>query len=100
MEEINRSRKKSKAKIKIYFLGVNTTIQGLPWRLTGVKNLPANTGDASLIPGSGTSPGVGNGNPHQYSCLGNHTDRGAWWATVHGVTKSPTWLSHSTITAT
>ena len=49
-----------------------------------VKNLPAN---ASLIPGSGRSPGEGNGNPLQYSCLGNPMDRGAWWPTVHGVTK-------------
>ena len=56
-----------------------------------VKNLPANAGDArdvTLIPGSGRSPGVGNGNPLQYSCLGNCMDRGGWWATVQGVTKS------------
>ena len=52
-----------------------------------VKNLPANARDArdmSLIPGSGRSPGVGNGNPFQYSCLENSLDRRAWWATVHG----------------
>ena len=42
-----------------------------------VKHLPANVGDASSIPGSGCSPGIGNGNPLQYSCLGNTTDRGA-----------------------
>ena len=53
-----------------------------------VKNLPANSRDASLIPGSGTSSGEGNGTPLQYSCLENPMDRGAWWATVHGVTKS------------
>ena len=56
-----------------------------------VKNLPANAGDAKdvgLIPGSGRSPGVGNGNPLQYSCLENSMDRGAWWATVHGAAKS------------
>ena len=41
-----------------------------------VKNLPANAGDVGLIPGSGRSSGVGNGNPLQYSCLGNHMDRG------------------------
>ena len=41
-----------------------------------------------LIPGLGRSPGEGNGNPLQYSCLGNLTDRGAWWATVHAVTES------------
>ena len=56
-----------------------------------VKNLPANaedTRDKDLIPGLGRSPGVGNGNPLQYSCLRNPMDRGAWWATVHRVTKS------------
>ena len=56
-----------------------------------VKNSPANAGgsrDDSLIPGSGRAPGVGNGNPLQYSCLGNPKDREAWWATVHRVAKS------------
>ena len=52
-----------------------------------VKNPPANAGDSSSIPGLGRSPGVGNGNPLQYSCLENYMDRGAWQATVHGVTK-------------
>ena len=52
-----------------------------------VKNPPASTGDLGLIPGSGTSPGEGNGNPFQYSYLESSMDRGAWWATVHGVTK-------------
>ena len=46
-----------------------------------------------LIPVSGRSPGGGNGNPLQYSCLGNPMDRGAWWATVQGVTKSWTQLT-------
>ena len=50
-------------------------------------------GDAGLIPGSGRSPGEGNGSPLQYSCLENPMDRGAWWAAVHGVTKSRTRLS-------
>ena len=50
-----------------------------------VKNLPANAGDLGSIPGSGRSPGEGNGNPFQYSCLGNSVDRGTWWAIVHGV---------------
>ena len=45
-----------------------------------VKNPPASAGNSGLIPGSGTSPGGGNGNPLQYSCLGNPIDRGAWWA--------------------
>ena len=55
-----------------------------------VKILPANTGDArdlGLIPGLGRSPGERNGNPLQYSCLGNPMDRGALWAMVHGVMK-------------
>ena len=51
-----------------------------------IKNLPANAGDMDLFPGLGRSPGVGNGNPFQYSCLENSMDRGAWWATVQGVT--------------
>ena len=58
-----------------------------------VKNLPDNAGDAGdmgSIPGSGRSPGEGNGYPLQYSCLKNSIERGAWWATVHGVTKSRT----------
>ena len=60
-----------------------------------VKNLPANVGDISdtdSIPGWGRSPGGGNGNPLQYSCLENPTDRGAWQATVHRVTESQTQL--------
>ena len=52
-----------------------------------VKSPPANAGDVGSIPGSGRSPGEGNGNPLQYSCLGNPTDGGAWRATVHGVAK-------------
>ena len=55
-----------------------------------VKNLPAHAEDVDLIPGSGRSPGGGNGNPLQYSCLGNPMDRGAWWATVHGLAESQT----------
>ena len=53
-----------------------------------VKNLPAKAGDADLIPGSGRFPGEGHGNPLQYSYLGNPMNRGAWWATVHGISKS------------
>ena len=53
-----------------------------------VKNPPANAGDAHSIPGSGRSPGEGNGNPLQYSYLGNPMDRGAWQAAVHGIAKS------------
>ena len=62
-----------------------------------VEELPANAVDAGSIPRSGRSPGGGNGNPLQYSCLGNPKDRGAWWATVHGVIKSWTWLRASLI---
>ena len=62
-----------------------------------VKNPPANAGDvreAGSIPGLGRSSGEGNGNPLQYSCLGNPMDREALWAIVHGVTKSHTQPSH------
>ena len=72
------------------FTGV--ILYGLPCRLSGVKNPPASTGDSSLIPGSGRSPGDGNGNALQYSCLENLMERGAWWATVHGLQKSQTQL--------
>ena len=60
-----------------------------------VNNLPVNAGDkrdSGSIPGLGRSPGGGHGNPLQYSCLENPMDRGAWWATVHGVAKIQTWL--------
>ena len=56
-----------------------------------IKNMSANTEDIrdlGSIPGSGKSPGRGHSNPHQYSCLENPMDRGAWRATVHGVAKS------------
>ena len=68
---------------------------GLPGG-TVVKNPPANAearGDAGSIPGSGRSPGVGNGNRLQYSCLENSMDREVWWATIHGVARSWTRLS-------
>ena len=52
-----------------------------------VKNLPANAGHLGSIPGLGRSPGAGKGNPLENSCLENPMDRGAWWATVHGVVK-------------
>ena len=58
-----------------------------------VKNPPANEGatrDAGTIPGSGRSPGGGNGNPIQYSCLENPVGRGTWWPTAHRVTKNRT----------
>ena len=67
-----------------------------------VRNPPASAGDirdAGSIPGSGRSPGGGNGNPLQYSCLENPMDRGAWWATVHGVSKSQTRLKRLSMPA-
>ena len=62
-----------------------------------VKDPPANAEDAGSIPGMGRSPGGGNGNPTQYSCLENPMDSGAWWATVHRVAKVPdgTELTHA-----
>ena len=54
------------------------------------KESACDVGDLGSIPGSGRPPGGGHGNPLQYSCLENPTDRGAWWATVHGVTESQT----------
>ena len=58
------------------------------WWLSG-KESACQAGDSGSIPGLGRSPGEGNGDPLQYSCLGNPMDRGAWWATVHGVPKEP-----------
>ena len=68
------------------YLAVKTNEQDFPGGSV-VKNLPANAGDVGLISGLGRSPGEGNSNPLQYSCLENSMDREAWWATVHGVTK-------------
>ena len=68
------------------------------WVAELVKNLPANAGDArdtGLIPVLRRSPRTGNGNPLQYSCLGNPMDRGAWQTTVHGVAKSQTQPSNT-----
>ena len=61
-----------------------------------VKASARNVGDLGSIPGLGRSPGEGNGNPLQYSCLENPMDGGAWWATVHGVIESQTRLSDLT----
>ena len=57
------------------------------------KESACNAEDQGLFPGARRSPGEGNGNPLQYSCLGKPIDRGVWWATVYGVTKSGTQLS-------
>ena len=77
-------------------LSQSLNFQGLPWWLSGKEsacNAGYVAGALSLIPGSGRALGGGNGNPLQYSCLGNPMDRGAWWATVHEVAKSWTRLS-------
>ena len=66
-------------------------VSGFPGSLH-CKASAYNVGDPGSIPGLGRSPGEGNGNPLQYSCLENPMDRGAWWATVHGVAKSQTRL--------
>ena len=71
----------------------------IQWGFPGgseVKMPACNERDLDSIPGSGRSPGEGNGNPLQYSCLENPMDRGAWWAIVHGVAKSRTQLSNFT----
>ena len=68
-------------------------LQGFPCSPIG-KVSACSTRDLALIPGSGRSPGEGNGNPLQYSCLEYLMDTGAWWAAVHGITKSQARLSH------
>ena len=85
--------------IFIYEVGVIVST-GFPGG-TVVKNPPANAGDTrdtGSIPGSGRSPGVGNGNPLQYFCLGNPMDREAWRARAHEAAKSRTQLSSHTYT--
>ena len=72
---------------------------GFPCGSAGEEST-CNVGDLGSIPGLGRSPGEGNGNLLQYSCLENPMDGGAWWATVHGVAKSPTQLSNLTFTLT
>ena len=79
-------------KSKTHPTGMITTrhiVGGFPGRSDG-KASAYNARHLGLIPGLGTSPGEGNGNPLQYSCLGNPVDQGAWWATVHGVAESDT----------
>ena len=79
----------------MFIISLYTYSQGFPGS-SMVKNPPANAGDAGdmgSIPGLGRSPGGGHGNPLQCSCLETPMDRGAWWATVHGVAKSWTRLS-------
>ena len=72
-------------------LGSSPPLRGLPRRRSGKESSNAgDVGDTASIPGLGRSPGEGNGNPLQYSCLENPKDRGAWLATVHGVAKNQT----------
>ena len=63
---------------------------------SGGKKSACNAGDLGSVSGLGRFPGEGNGKALQYSCLGNPMDRGAWWATVHGVAKCWTWVTHFT----
>ena len=69
-----------------FFFFPAKTFRGFPGGSV-VKCPPANAGDTISIPGLGTSPGGGNGNLLQYSCLGNPTGREAWWAAAHGLAK-------------
>ena len=71
------------------YLPVSLYGKGFPDSSDG-KASAYSVGDPGSIPASGRSPGEGNGNPLQYSCLENSMERGAWWATVYGVTKSQT----------
>ena len=73
----------------------NTQLRHIPWWFSG-KESACNAGDLCLMPGSGKSPGEGNGNPLQYSCLADSMDRGVWHAAVHGVAKSLTRLNNWT----
>ena len=79
---------------KLHFVVVYPSIWAFLAAQWMVKNLPANERDTSLIPGLERSPGEGNGNLLQYSCLENPKDRGAWQATLHGVTK----VGHNSVT--
>ena len=98
--KINKRKRSSKYRKLLHLIFFNLLL-GTSQAVLVVKNPPANAGDirdVSLIPGLGRSPGGGNGNPLQYSCLGNPTDRGAWRATVHRIVQSQTqlkWLSHT-----
>ena len=83
--------------MNFFFFGCAVQLEGFPGGSED-KVSACNAGDLGLIPGLGRSPGEGNGNPLQYSCLENPMDRGAWRATVHGVAKSRTQLSNFTFT--
>ena len=92
-QESERIKDHSAAHHKAFLIGfVFCTCLGFPVDSDG-KETAFNSGDPGWISGSGRSPGEGNGNPLQYACLENSMDRGAWWATVHGVIKS--WIQLS-----
>ena len=94
-----RKKKKDLALIMFCFFNLAASYMDLLKCVPGgseVKESASNAGDLGSIPGSGRSPGEGNGNPLQYSCLENPMDGGPWWATVHGVAKSRTRLSDFT----
>ena len=76
-----------KNKKDIFILKIKKKKKSFPGG-SGDKETACNAGDLGSIPGLGRYPGEGNGNPLQYSCLGNPMDRGAWWAAVHGTAKS------------
>ena len=76
----------------IIYMPPPRNVRGFPGGSDGKESV-CNVRDLGSIPGLGRSPGGGHGNRLQYSCLENSMDRGAWWATVHGVTKSQTRLS-------
>ena len=88
-------RRKQNAAISLAVIDAHCHAMGTPVLALEVNNPPANAGsirDAVSIPGSRRSPGVGNSNPLQYSCLENYMGRGAWWATIHMVAKGRTRL--------
>ena len=84
-----------KTQVGFLFRGwwIGLLLLGFPGASDG-KESACQAGDLGSIPGLGRSPGEGNGNPLQYSCLENSMDRGAWWATVHEVAKSQTGFSN------
>ena len=105
--EIKESTPFTTATKRIKYLGINLPKETKELYTENYKTLTSlvaqtvkasgyNVGDLGFIPGLGRSPGEGNGNPLQYSCLENPMDRGAWWAAVHGVAKTRTRLSNFT----
>jgi len=96
IRKLNQAIKNTSCPNMIYSKNVYIkAVWGFPWGLDD-KESACNAGDPCSIPGLGRSPGEGNGNPLQFSSLENSIDRGAWWATVHGVAESWTQLSDYT----